>query len=362
MLHFEETGALVAGMTTSIPKGPDGGNFDFRYCWLRNSYEVVHALNNLGATATMESFLNFLSNIVADFTEEANGGEKKGIQSVYGLSLETRLFEREMHRLPGYRGMGPVKLGNKECEEVTHEPFGTIVMALTQTFFDRRLKNQGDIYSFGRLEVLGEEAKKNYSTENNKNGGVGTWTSIVCWAACDRLGKIAKKLGKEDRASYWKKSADELHATILSKAWNSSLNSLTSTWGGDQVTAELLTLLDVGFLSPQDEKFLGTVKRVESTLLKDSMILHRPEAVVAKNSATFRYIKTLAKIGRKEEARKLFENMLTKLNSVGMISDTIDVKTGELWGNFPHNTATVGLIECANLLSSPWSELQQKQF
>lgn len=110
MANFEETGAIVSAMTTSIPHSPKGGNHDFRYCWLRDTFWIVNTLNLIGATSTMEAYLKFLNNIVTDFGENPSG-----IQPVFGISLERRLKEREMHRLPGYHGIGPVKIGNRVC-------------------------------------------------------------------------------------------------------------------------------------------------------------------------------------------------------------------------------------------------------
>jgi len=353
-MQFEETGSLVAALTTSIPNAPNGENKDFRYNWLRNSAEVVQALNGLGAAATMESYLNFLNNIVFEFTEK-DENEKK-IQSVYGLSLETRLFERDMHRLPGYRGLGPVKLGTKDVEQEANESFGTIILALTQAFFDERLKKTGDVFLFEKLEMLGEEAKKRYASPANGQA-VRTVNSALSWAGADRLSKIAKKLGKTERSQYWSGVAKEIHANITSKAWSSSLNSFTSEWEGSEVTAELLSLADFGFVGKTDDKFKGTEAQIEKDLLRNKLILHSKDSKVAKNSATFRYIRAIAAFGRRDEARELFENALKNLNHAGLISDTVHTETGELWGNFPHNTATVGLIEAASALSAPWSEL-----
>jgi len=353
-MHFEETGALVSALTTSVPTGPNGENKDLRYNWLRNSAEVVQALNSLGAAATMESYLNFLNNIVAEFTEKDE--TDKRIQSVYGLSLETRLFERDMHRLPGYRGLGPVKLGTKDIELQTNEAYGTIILALTQTFFDERLKKSGDNFLFEKLEYLGEAAKKTYANPTDSQA-VRTHTSVLSWAAADRLGKIATKLGKSDRSQYWSGVAKEMYENITSKAWNGQLNTFTSEWGGSEVTADLLALADIGFVKGTDDKFKGTVAAIEKDLLRNKQILTSKDSSIAKNSSTFRYIRAIAALGRRDEARELFENALKNLNHAGLISDTVDTKTGELWGNFPHNTATVGLIEAASVLSAPWSDL-----
>ena len=132
LCFFEETGAIVAALTTSIPEAPGSErNWDYRYCWLRDAYFVIHALNRLGATRTMESYLGYLSNLVA--------GADGALQPVYGIGREAALVERIETDLPGYRGMGPVRVGNQAHEHIQNDVYGSAVLAATQTFFDERL-------------------------------------------------------------------------------------------------------------------------------------------------------------------------------------------------------------------------------
>lgn len=353
---FEETGAVIAAMTTSIPQGPNGGRWDYRYCWLRDSYWVVRVLNELGATDILENYLRFISNIVSDFTEHA--GQKR-IQPVYGISLETRLHEREMHRLAGYRGMGPVCLGNRDAESIQHDVFGSLILALTQTFFDRRLETQGTEVLFEDLQIMGNTAIEVFDKPDaGPRGGktahaIHTFSSVMCWAACDRLARIAEKI-KSGKADHWKKSADTIKSKIMENAWNSSMNSFVNTWGGDEVDAYLLLLPQIGFIEAKNEKFLSTLQVLEKSLKRGKHIVCFPSETIAHNPATFWYIDVLASVGRIEEARSLFEYMLNVLNHVGILSETMDSSTNELWGNFPQSTAMVGLINCAVRLSKPW--------
>jgi GH15 family glucan-1,4-alpha-glucosidase len=362
MGHFEETGAFVAAMTTSIPSSPAGGNYDYRYCWLRDATLIVQSLNSVGATVTMEGYLKFLNNIVATMLETK---EYRRISSVYGVSMETRLPEREMHRLPGYHGIGPVRLGNKDAETVSNDVFGAIIIALTQTFFDRRLQLQGDENLFKTMELLGEEAaivynQADYGTKGTrfaKSSQIHTYSSVLCWAACDRLAKIASRLHLKEKGEHWSQKAKSLKEDIMAHIWNKELNSFVAVWDGSDVDSMILALPEVGFVSYMDERFLGTLQRIEKTLLKNGMILCGSNDTVANNYATFRYICALGEVGRKEDARKLFENILAaSTNSLGLLSENQDPETREMWGNFPQNVAMVGLISSAITLSKQWKE------
>jgi len=286
--------------------------------------------------------------------------EEKRLQPVYGISLEDRLHEREMHRLTGYRGMGPVILGNRDAESIQHDVYGSVILALTQTFFDKRLDTEGTEILFHQLESLGEKAIQVYNKPDSGPSGlklapaVHTYSSASCWAACDRLAKIAAKLCKMDKKEYWCNHAATIRNTIMEQGWNKQLQTFTTTWGGDSVDSFLLLLPRIGFIEPTDEHFLSTLKTVEKTLKVDNYLAIYPGDKTASNSATFWFINALAGVGRMEEARKMFDNMINTLNHNGLLSETVDPATKELWGNFPQSTAMVGLIDCAIRLSKPW--------
>ncbi|MGH7016862.1 MAG: glycoside hydrolase family 15 protein, partial [Caulobacteraceae bacterium] len=153
---YEETGAIVAAMTTSIPEAPGSGRtWDYRYCWIRDAYYVVQALNRLGAVDILENYLGYLRNIV-----DASAGGR--IQPVYGVGYEPNLNERIVTSLPGYRGMGPVRVGNQACEHIQHDVYGQIVLSNVQAFFDERLLRPPTHEDFEALESVGERAFKLY--------------------------------------------------------------------------------------------------------------------------------------------------------------------------------------------------------
>jgi GH15 family glucan-1,4-alpha-glucosidase len=362
LCSFEETGGIVAALTTSIPEAPETGRtWDYRYCWLRDAYFVVHALNRLGATLTMENYIRYITNVAVS---ETDGRLKPVYRVVPGKPLPEWIVEH----LAGYRGMGPVRVGNLAEQQVQNDVYGSVVLAAAQMFFDRRLPQPGDAALFHRLEHLGELAAASAFQpdaglwEFRGRRDVHTFCSVMCWVACDRLAKIARALGLESRSAHWRRTADELHATISERGFNKQLNSFVSTLGGKDIDACLLLLQEVGFVSATDPRFLGTVAAVERVLRRGNHLLRyvAPDDFGVPTTAfticTFWYIDALVAIGRKDEARTIFEEVLRCRNHVGLLSEDIDPKTGDLWGNFPQTYSMVGLIVSAMRLSKSWEE------
>ena len=362
MCIYDDTGAIVAAVTTSIPEAPNTQrNWDYRYCWLRDSYFTVNALNTLGATKTMLSYLRYIVNIAV--------ASKDGfLQPVYGITGRAELTESLVENLSGYRGMGPVRLGNQAYQQIQHDVYGSVILAAAHYFFDKRLVNEGTAASFQQLEILGERAIRCFAQpdaglwEYRGRQGVHTFPSIMCWAACDRLAKIATHLGQTDRQKYWRGHANSMHQTLHKKAWSDKANAFTESFGRDNLDASLLLTHELGFLSADDPKFTATVNSIEQTLKHGSHIFRyngeddfgTPET--AFNVCTFWYINALAAQGRTDEARELFENMLSCRNPHGLLSEDLDPKTGELWGNLPQTYSMVGIIQAAQRLSKPWED------
>ena len=366
LCSFEETGAITAALTTSIPEAAESGrNWDYRYCWLRDAYFVLHALNRLGATKTLEGYLGYLTNLVAALGENGSGA---ALQPVYGVGLEARLTERVVDGLPGYRGMGPVRCGNQAFEHVQNDVYGSIVLAATQAFFDQRLRNPGGKILYERLARVGEEAVARWDQpdaglwELRTQSAVHTYSSVLCWAACDRLAKIAVQTGRSADARTWAGHAERIRAGILERAWNPKRLAFTARFGGDELDASLLLLADLGFLPADDPRFIQTLSAIESELRRGNLLFRyaheddfgRPQTSFT--VCTFWYIDALAAVGRRREARELFEEMLSRRNPLGLLSEDIDPASGELWGNFPQTYSMVGLINSAMRLSTPWED------
>ena len=358
---YDDTGAIVAAMTSSIPEAASSGrNWDYRYCWLRDGYFVVNALNRLGATRTMERYLGYIVNIAANA-----GGV---LQPVYGIDGRAELEEHEVAALPGYRGMGPVRIGNLAYRQVQHDVYGSAILAATHIFFDRRLTRRGDEALFHRLEPLGEQARRCYDQpdaglwELRGSARVHTFSAVMCWAACDRLARIADRLGLAERAAHWLAQSRQMHDGISRRAWSESRGAFVSTFGGDAMDASLLLLAEVGFLDGADPRFAATVRAVEKDLRRGDFIfryVEKDDFGEPENAfvvCTFWYVNALATLERRKEARALFEKLLACRNRHGLLAEDIDPAGGEQWGNFVQTYSMVGLINAAIRLSMRWDQ------
>ena len=364
LCQHEETGAIVAALTTSIPEHAGSQrNWDYRYCWIRDAYYTVQALHRLGALDVLEGYLAYLRNIV----DAAQGGH---IQPLYSVTGEARIEERIEPGLPGYRSMGPVRVGNQAYEQVQHDAYGQIVLSNVQAFFDQRLFRTATLEDFEALELVGDRA---FALHDKPDAGLWelrtrqhthTYSAAMCWAACDRLSHAAVALGLPARAAHWAERAAEVRARIESAAWRPDTDRISATFEGDDLDASLIQLLDLRFFAPDDPRFQGTLRAVEDGLRRGSHMLRYateddfglPET--AFNVCTFWLIEALHATGRTADARALFEEMLSRRTAAGLLSEDIDPHTGELWGNYPQTYSLVGTINCAGLLSKPWSSIR----
>ncbi|MGC4395018.1 glycoside hydrolase family 15 protein [Hydrogenophaga sp. T2] len=363
---FEDTGAIVAAMTTSIPEAPGTQrNWDYRYCWLRDAFFVVRALNSLSEVGTMEDYLRWVSNVVVDSTRGRDGH----VQPLFGVGLERDLPERTVSTLPGYRGMGPVRVGNQAHEHFQHDVYGNIVLASAQAFHDHRLLHQPGLDEFHRLEAIGEHAVRVFDQpdagmwELRTRARLHTSSALMGWAACDRLTKIARKLRLPERERVWSERAAHMRERILREAWSEERQAFAESFGGRDLDASVLLMAEVNLIDPRDPRFVATLRALEQHLC-DGPYMRRYEAPddfgkpeVAFNICTFWRIDALARTGRQAEAREVFEAMLAVRNPLGLLSEDTHATTGEMWGNFPQTYSMVGLINAAMRLSAPWDSV-----
>lgn len=362
MCTFEETGAVIAAMTTSIPESANTErNWDYRYCWLRDSLFVINALNRLGTTKLMEDYLGYIMNVVVTAQDHK-------LQPLYGISMETVIEEFEAPALKGYQEMGPVRIGNQAYVQQQNDVWGSVILALRQAFFDRRLTRPGTLDDFHRLEKLGEQAVQNFDKpdagiwEFRGFGRIHTFSAMMCWVSADRLAKIAKRFDLMERAQYWRKHADHMHKVIMERAWSEKKQSFVDPFDSDDLDASLLLMHEVRFIDAKDPKFVKTIEAIERELMQDGLLYRyrieddfgKPE--VAFTICTFWYIDALAASGRVKEAREKFEWLLTKRNHVGLLSEDMRFDNHELWGNFPQTYSMVGLINSAMRLSKSWHD------
>ncbi len=359
--NFEETGAIVAAHTTSIPEAPGSGRtWDYRYCWLRDAYFVVRALNRIGATRTMEDFISYILTIVL--------GRSEKLRPVYSVVPSDPMEERIEPGLRGYRGDGPVRVGNEAAMQDQHDTYGSIILAASPMFFDRRLPRMGDVDLFRRIEPLGQKAAEfallpdSGIWEFRGRKRIHTHSAAMCWAGCQRLEAIATALGLADRARAWGEIAAHLQSEILTQTWNSKRQAFTAAVGSDDLDASVLLLAELGLIEPNDPRFVSTLEAVERELRREQHVMRYagsddfglPETAFL--ICRFWLIDALWMTGRQEEARERFDDALKLRNRYGLLSEDVHPASGALWGNFPQTYSMAGLILTAMKLSRSWED------
>jgi GH15 family glucan-1,4-alpha-glucosidase len=361
LCNFEETGAIIAAHTTSIPEAPGTQRtWDYRFCWLRDAFFVIKALNRLGATQTMEEYIHYITNIAVE--------ADRPLKPVYGIVPADPLEEHIATDLAGFQGCGPVRVGNQAAEQLQHDAYGSVILGASQMFIDERLPRMGDADLFRRLEPLGTRA---YRFAFEPDAGpweyrgrqrVHTHSATMCWVACDRLARIAARLGIADRAAHWQEKAQALREEILKRAWNERRGALAGALDHDELDASVLLLPELGLLPANDQRFIRTCALIGKELSRNGFIMRYtaeddfglPETAFL--VCQFWYIDALASLGRKEEARELFADLLSRRNHFGLLSEDIHPATGELWGNLPQTYSMAGIVNTGRILSRSWQE------
>ncbi len=357
--NFEETGAIIAAHTTSIPEAPKSGRtWDYRYCWLRDAYFVVKALNRLGATQTMEDFISFILGIASE----------EIVRPVYSIVPADRMDEEIAENLQGYRGDGPVRIGNAAVGQIQHDTYGSIILAAMPMFFDRRLPRPGDAALFHLLERLGVVAERSAFEPD-----AGIWeyrgrmrvhmhSVAMCWAGCNRLAAIAQHLGMKERAVHWADVAGRIQARLLEEAWSEKRGAFTVAPGVDELDASVLLLPDIGLVEAADPRFARTVDAVERELVRGKHVMRYageddfglPESAFL--ICRFWLIDAWWKLDRREKAVDMFTDALRYRNRYGLLAEDVYLRSNQLYGNFPQTYSMAGLILTAMRLSRSWED------
>jgi GH15 family glucan-1,4-alpha-glucosidase len=261
--------------------------------------------------------------------------------------------------------MGPVRVGNAASEQVQNDLYGEAILTAEPLFLNARADGAGDEALFARLEPFGHHAVRLSEKpdaglwELRGAARVHTFSSVMCWVACDRLAKYADRLNLVDRAEYWRAQATQIHDVITRRSWNPKLHAFTAAMDGDSLDASLLLMPRLGFLAADDPRFAGTVAAIEKSLKHGDFVyryVERDDFGYPENAflvCTFWYIEALAAMGgaRREEARGLFEKVLAARNRHGLLAEDLDPKSLEQWGNFPQTYCMAGIIDCAIALA-----------
>jgi len=362
-LHcFEDTGAIVASMTTSIPESPGSGRtWDYRYCWLRDAYYALSAFRLVGHFEERERFVRYLINV-------ASASPELDLAPLYRVDATVDLEERSLAGWPGFNAEGPVRIGNAAAKQRQNDVFGEMVLALCPVFFDDRFSAER---SSETLDLLQRLAQKAISVAGTPDMGIWefrngtspqTFSSLMCWAAADRMASVLDR-SRSAGGSELRQAADSIRAEIIAKAWNVTKGTFVATYEGTGLDASLLQIASLRMLTADDPRLRATIDVVWRDLARGGLLLRYQKddgfgvPSVAFIMCTFWLVEALVVVGRTAEARELLERARAALSPLGLLSEDYDVEGLRMWGNFPQAYSHVGLIHAAFAASPRWSEV-----
>jgi GH15 family glucan-1,4-alpha-glucosidase len=362
-LHcFEDTGAIVASMTTSIPEAPGTARtWDYRYCWLRDAYYALGALRLLGHFEEREHFVQYLLNLAARTPD-------LDLAPLYRVDGTSELEERAVDGWPGFGGEGPVRVGNGAARHTQNDIFGEMVLALTPVFLDDRF---GAERSKDTLDLLERLARKAVEVVGRSDAGIWeyrtewkpqTFSSLMCWAAADRMALVAARHVPTLEFEF-REAATRIRNELIARAWNTELGSFVGHHDGRDLDASLLQMATLRFLPAEDQRLRATVDAISKNLSKDGWLFRyrfddgfgRPK--VAFIICTFWLVEALAAIGRADEAKAVMKHVHSVLSPLGLLSEDYETTSLRMWGNFPQAYSHVGLIHAAFAASPRWGDV-----
>lgn len=351
-LTFRPTGGVIAAPTTSLPENIGGvRNWDYRYCWLRDTTFTLLALMNGGYYDEAQDWMQWLRRTIA--------GSPYRVQIMYGISGERTLAEWEIKSLSGYEMSSPVRIGNAAAEQLQLDIYGEVLDAFFWTY---RKLGQNCAGDFSLLRLLVEHLETVWEKPDHGvwevRGGAKhfTYSKVMAWVAFDRAIKIAETGKMEAPLTRWKQARDLIHQQVCEKAFNTRLKSFVQYYGSEQLDASLLLMAIVGFLPPEDPRIRGTVEAIEHHLTQDGLVMRYDTSKTEDGlpgsegkflACSFWLVSNLKLIGREADAHKLFERLISLTNDVGLLSEEYDTKRKRLVGNFPQAFSHIALIGVA---------------
>lgn len=358
----EDTGAIVAALTTSLPEAPGTGRtWDYRYCWLRDAYYALDAFRLLGHFEEREQFISYLLTIV---------GNTPGLdlQPLYRLDGRTDLDESIQSHWAGWHGEGPVRVGNGAATHRQHDVYGELVLALAPVFLDARFRDQ---QTPAVLDLVTRLARKGAALAGTPDAGIWefrenwspqTFSTLMCWAGADRMAGIAR-LHRPELEPEFREAAARLATLMRETCVDPRRSTLVARPGSTEVDASLLEAVSLRFLAPDDPLARGTIDTIMQDLsihgwlqryrTDDGFGTHR----VAFTICTFWLVEALVRVGRTEEARVIMKQLGRVQSPLGLLSEDVEPSTGTLWGNFPQAYSHVGLIHAAFAAAPSWKDV-----
>ncbi len=356
-LTYSPTGGIVAAPTTSLPEQHGGvRNWDYRYCWLRDATFTLYALLFAGYREEARAWREWLLRAVA--------GRPQDLQILYGISGERRLPESEIGWLSGYEGAAPVRVGNAAATQYQLDVYGEVMDAL-HLARGAGLAHEGHAWQVQK--VLLDFLESNWDRPDEGIWEVRgparhfTHSKVMAWVAFDRAVKAVERFGLDGRATRWRRLRAEVHAAVCRDGFNAERNAFVQHFGSRDLDASLLMLPLVGFLPATDPRVIGTMEAIRDELTVDGLVLRYsggdvdglPPGEGVFLPCSFWLADNLAMAGRTEEARALFERLLSLANDIGLLAEEYDPQRRRLLGNFPQAMTHVALVNTARNLSGP---------
>jgi len=353
--QYEDTGAIIAATTTSLPEAPGSGRcWDYRYCWMRDTYYILTAFNNIGHFEEMEKYFNYITNVYSTI----NGR----FQPLYKITGESKI-EENIVNLEGYLGNGPVRVGNAAYTHIQNDVYGQVLISLLPLFVDNRFviaeRSSLDKMIYDTLEKISK-------TMNEPDAGLWefrdiaqyhTYTYLFHWAGASAALEIAK-YKKNHKMAHLAREMKGFAAEKIEMAYNEGLMGYTQAVGSQHLDASSLQLILMNYIDPNSEKARLHLIAHEKALKTAEGLFYRykheddfgiPETTFL--ICAFWYVEALACVGRIDESIEYFEKLLQYANHLGLLSEDVDSKTGSQWGNFPQAYSHVGLMNAAYRIS-----------
>ena len=358
-MTYRPCGGIVAAATTSLPERIGGErNWDYRYCWLRDTSFTLLVLMAAGYVEEAVDWRKWLLRAVA--------GAPDQIQTIYGICGERQILEWEVDWLPGYENSKPVRIGNAAAGQFQLDVFGEVATALLKTpeaEIDIRVSSSALQASLINhlCKVWQEPDEGIWETRGGPQQF--THSKVMAWVALDRAIKHFELHDGKGDVKRWKKNRETIHKEVCEKGFNKKLNSFVQSYGSKQLDASCLRIALVGFLPPEDPRIRGTVEAIEKGLMKDGLVqrydpkttndgLKGGEGVFL--ACSFWMVTNLWLIGRKADATAMFERLLALKNDVGLLSEEYDPKAKRMVGNFPQALSHISLVHAAFAMSEMW--------